>query len=1452
MVMTIAKITAGDGYTYLTRHVANGDAAPEGKRDATAYYTAQGNPPGLWIGRGAHLVGLEGQQVTEDQMRALFGHGEHPDSDAMVSAYLQEHVRAGMTKRQLQALTEKAIRHATLGRRFPAYEPLQHFDDRVAQRLAIIKAETGREPTQAEVKKVKSEEARRQRAAVAGFDLVFSPVKSAALLWALDEREWVRDAIRDAHEDAMHEALALVEEHAAYTRTGAGGIAQITTNGLIAAAFEHWDSRAGDPNLHTHVAVSSKVQGTDGKWRSLDARALYRIAVAASEAYNTAFEAHLTASLGVTFTARPDTTGGREPVREIDGVPFGMTDYFSRRRAAIEKRYGQLVRDYRAAHGHDPPAAVTHQLARQATLDTRQGKKPPRSLADKRATWRAELDDRFGAGAAARLMAAVPGRPRPPTAPQQPADVPNLDQIAERILATVATRRSTWTIWNVRAEAERLLRSEVRGLTPERHRDLADAVTALAISHSICVEAPALLDEPPELRREDGESVFTEHGAGRYTSQRVLDAEQRLLNATRTPTVNGLPGTSVCAALDGFEAITKAPLDAGQRALVTAFACDERLLLAGIGPAGSGKTTTMHAYAWVLRQHGCRFVPLATSAAAADVLGRELTVQADNLHKFLHEWTAGKFAARLRAGASVPSHVRMFALRPGDVVLVDEAGMAGTFMLDQLVQIAAARGATVRLLGDDRQLPAVESGGALRLVASQPGTPQLTVLHRFRDPDEATATLRLRAGDGTAVDWYAGQDRIRAGSRDAMTEAAYDGWKADMLAGKVTLMAAAANAAVIELSARARADRVAAGQVDPDGVDLHDGNVAGRGDWIVTRHNDRRMSVHGGRDWVKNGDAWYVERRHADGSLTVRGMGHGGRVRLPFEYVARHVELLYATTTHRAQGATVDTAHPLITAGMTRENLYVLASRASERTTFYVATHDLPFDEDDRVDRVRTDPRAYAAREILLDIIATEGAPPSATETIATALDEAGSLATLVPRYLHVAHQDAERRYAVAAVEALGEQGGTALVADPAWGAVVRRLYDAESDGWDPARLLATVAAQRELGSADSLAEVLSWRIDGYLSDTPAPPVGNGPAYESGAAARERLADAARTVLGAQLGERAQAERAWPALITALRRAENADHDPAQLLSSVASARELATARSVSEVLAWRIGRHVAAHPEPVREAASVAEAALPWIASPRPALDESSAGIARYLAEASELITARVGELASTAARHRPAWTLPLGQAPQDPDLERQWNRHLAIIAAYRDQFKITTDDPRQVLGPYAEPGHAGHKAYWHAVESVVAARRLAGLDPAPAAPTPDARTRAQLAADVYGTLPDDERAAISKELAARLGPLWFGNRATPDEHSAGQPAYAATLTDALIQRGHLTVLTEPIRQHQAFGEPLEADLARRGRPNQRSRPTQTATANPVPAKHQSPRPKHDLHAPQVTQQPH
>ena len=120
------------------------------------------------------------------------------------------------------------------------------------------------------------------------------------------------------------------------------------------------------------------------------------------------------------------------------------------------------------------------------------------------------------------------------------------------------------------------------------------------------------------------------------------------------------------------------------------------------------------------------------------------------------------------------------------------------------------------------------------------------------------------------LDYYLSRGRVRSGSREAMTEAAYAGWRADMLAGKTTLMTAASGTDVTALSAQARTERVDAGQVESGGVSLRDGTLAGRGDWIVTRAEQPEAAVNGGRDWVKNGDAWRVIKRHRNGALRRR------------------------------------------------------------------------------------------------------------------------------------------------------------------------------------------------------------------------------------------------------------------------------------------------------------------------------------------------------------------------------------------------------------------------------------------------------------------------------------------------------------------------------------------------------------------------------------------------------
>jgi hypothetical protein len=198
-------------------------------------------------------------------------------------------------------------------------------------------------------------------------------------------------------------------------------------------------------------------------------------------------------------------------------------------------------------------------------------------------------------------------------------------------------------------------------------------------------------------------------------------------------------------------------------------------------------------------------------------------------------------------------------------------------------------------------------------------------------------------------------------------------------------------------------------------------------------------------------------------------------------------------------------------------------------------------------------------------------------------------------------------------------------------------------------------------------------------------------------------------------------------------------------------------------------------------------------MASQRPA--SVTPTISGYLAEAAGLISSRVDEITSSAVRHRPPWMQALGQPPDHPELERQWLRAIAIAAAYREQFAVKTDDPAQPLGPHAEPGTAARKPYWHAAESVIAARQLAGLD-APASTTiPDAQARAQVAADIYRALPEAERTAIGLGMAAKLGTVWFDSRTAPDGDAPTRAVHTMPLADMLTERGHMMCVTQPVR---------------------------------------------------------
>jgi hypothetical protein len=270
---------------------------PKGHVGLASYYTERGETPGAWIGSGmAGIDGLgAGDAVTAEQMRALFGAGLHPLADQR----LEQLDAADLTEANIKAATQ-------LGAPFKVYTgDASPFRIEVAKRIAAHQAAAGRlgdDPVSAALRaKVRTEVAReffrkqhgrarmdaREIAAtiakesrprtqtVAGFDLTFSPVKSVSTLWAVAD-PYLAAQIERAHQAAVQDALSFIERHALFTRQGRNGLRQINVTGLVAAAFTHRDSRAGDPDLHTHVAVANKVQTLGGRWLSIDGRVLFK------------------------------------------------------------------------------------------------------------------------------------------------------------------------------------------------------------------------------------------------------------------------------------------------------------------------------------------------------------------------------------------------------------------------------------------------------------------------------------------------------------------------------------------------------------------------------------------------------------------------------------------------------------------------------------------------------------------------------------------------------------------------------------------------------------------------------------------------------------------------------------------------------------------------------------------------------------------------------------------------------------------------------------------------------------------------------------------------------------------------------------------------------------------------------------------------------------------------
>jgi conjugative relaxase-like TrwC/TraI family protein len=1029
-MMTIQRLSIGAGYKYLLKSIAVGDG-PEGtdKSDLVRYYSDTGTPPGVFLGAG--LVGLDnGRGVAVGQS-----------------------VTAENLQRMLQDCADP-ITGEVLGRAPGAK-------------------------------------------AVGGFDLTFSPSKSVSVAWALADKD-TREVIYRCHQEAIAEVLAYAEREVFRTRSGQQGCVEEDIVGVIAASFTHFDSRDGDPQLHDHVVVLNRVQATsDGVWRTLDSRGLFASAVMLSEMHQGVLSDLLTAELGWDWTAytRRSSTA---PKWEVAGVSKRLMEEFSQRTTAIVSAKDRLIAQFEDDHHRAPTDVEVLKLRQTATLSTRRAKKGV-GLGDLTEEWTARatpyLDDEPMA-----WVHELGERDVPAFTSEEFEDEILLD-IANAALDVVSAKRPTFSRANVQAEVFRQMQG-VRFTEPAERILTAARATDLAVNQALLITTPNLHHTPRFLLRANGTSRFQGTGHFLYTSMTLLDAEARLLDAGQRLGAAVVSSATVAAVAERRLPNRTFTLSIDQARAVKQITTSGRALDVLVGPAGTGKSTAMAGLraAWEV-EHGAGSVTgLAPSAAAAEVLADDMGIDTDNLAKWLYEHRQHgqrtrelgdlREKARLIALAGRVPNARLhegirrreealarWTLRSGQLVVVDEASLASTFALDELMSAALDAQAKVVLVGDGAQLSSVDAGGMFRTLVRDRGedAPTLEDVRRFKAAWEKEASLGVRNGTSSALATYATHGRIADGTRDDMLDALYDAWKKDTGRGLHSLMLAGDTATVNELNARARADRVASGTVIEEGVDVAGAMTAGVNDLVVTRENNRRLTT--GTSWVKNGDEWTVSATHADGSMTVTRVSGHGSVVLPAGYVAENLELAYASTAHRAQGRTVDSAHAFASPTTTREVLYVALTRGAESNHLYVDTHYDP-DPSTGHDGLSEIPSAL---EVLAGVLRHEGSDVSATDTIR--LSQTQSIAALVAEYdTIVTLADGPRWDGVLSQSGLSDTEFAQAKASPAYAALLAQLRDAENRGFGIDTELPMLVTGRPFDDADDVASVLHYRIDRYVT----------------------------------------------------------------------------------------------------------------------------------------------------------------------------------------------------------------------------------------------------------------------------------------------------------------------------------------------------------------------------------
>lgn len=1254
--MTVAVIGANrNAWAYLYDTISKEHMA-ERSMSRASYYFTDGTPAGVWRGSGLAGVNLEeGALAEEEHLERLFGDGQDP------------------------------ITESTLGKAFEVPPTLK---ERVDARVkALDSTLTGSELDTAIDEITTEEMSRKQKQSVAGFEFVFSPPKSVSAWWALADPD-LKDEIRQAHQRAIDATIKKLETDIVRTRTGKNGAAQMHVKGIIAALFDHWDSREGDPQLHTHMLVSNRVQGADGKWRTIDSRWSLMPAIAtAGEFYDTVLMDELSNKFGVAWTTedvlkhpnkyrtwlkeeqRKDSPAARHQyslnagtksgsVRwQLERVPFKLIDEYSTRAKRIRENKDQQIADYVKKYGQQPSTSTIIKMRQQATFRTRRSK-TVLSLKQLTTSWRARARPIVGDSflfADRLLMKSEKRAKNMPLWSFRRDDVRlrPLQDCADSVLCQLAKDRSTWGRRNAETMALRCT-AGWRFRSPDDRDRTVQAIVDLALSAAIPLTPKNHLRVPNKFTTAEGEDMFQPVMRDLYTTREVWDAEERLLAAGRATHGVIVEDTIVGDLITQPTGAEGRILSEDQAGAVTNILTSGRPVDVLVGPAGAGKTTSLEKLREIWEaQHGAGTVRgLAPTARAADVLADSLGIGTENTAKWLLESDLGTTE---KDGFS-------YQLNSGDLLIVDESSIAGTMALDRLRQQAEVAGAKLLLVGDWAQLSAVDAGGAFGLLASdRHDVAELVNLHRFKAEWEADASKLLRLGKTAGLTPYIENERVTHGLSETIINDAVEAWKDDEMAVDpktgdtlVSLLIAPTNDMVDQLNEIARQWRIENGDIDETRHVALATGVASPGDRIVTRQNARHLRTDHDR-WVHNNDEWVIEDISEQGDIVASSGDE--IVVLPAEYAAEHVQLAYATTAHRSQGRTVDTAHTIVDSSANRETFYVSMTRGKHSNRAYVVV-----DEDGTLGDPTATGITKSWRELLDRVVLTSGGDLAAHDTQRAEADRIGSIRQLVDEYQTLTAHELEREY----FPTLQELG---LIADenvesPYLGPLLANMRRLEVIGKPVPETITQLLAERDLGDARDVLAVLHNRVRHHLEDL--------------AELDQGRTDYGRSVTRTGVAVDDDNNRAaLLRLYRALRVIEATGADAEHVLRDTAASMPNSNIDNAAAYLTAMLQREYRINDSDLKPRVhdrKLAHGALiAGIVEESPKFQDAEFTAALHDREIA--IQLRAEYLVDQAIGDNEPWLKHLG-APQ-PGFEEDWRARAVTVACYRDLYSVQGDDP-------------------------------------------------------------------------------------------------------------------------------------------------------------------------------